>query len=242
MVLEKIPAVEYFIQTWFLCDRNIKKKGADMHTNKYIMEFIGALFLTLAITLTGNPIAIGFMLAAMIVVGGHISGAHCNPAVSLSMFLRNQLSMNDFLFYAAAQTAGAACAIMLFNVITGAIFAPDMAAELPLWVCLVMEGILTFVFCWVVLTLATRSDRSATMSHMPILVGFTLMTIAFVGGLFNPAVGLAAYIINMVKGGAFVEINHLLIYVVAPLVGGFFATHAYHFLNDNNYSQNNYQK
>lgn len=212
-----------------------------MHTNKYIMEFIGALFLTLAITLTGNPIAIGFMLAAMIVVGGHISGAHCNPAVSLAMFLRHQLSLNDFFLYAAAQTAGAFCAMILFNVITGALFVPDMAAELPLWVCLVVEGLLTFLLCWVILTLVTRSDRAATLSHVPLLVGFTLMTIAFIGGVFNPAVGLAAYAINMANGGTFVEVNHLLIYVVAPLVGGFFATHAYHFLNNNNYPQNNYQ-
>lgn len=59
----------------------------------YITEFIGTFFLVLAIGLTGNPIAIGTMLMVMVYMGGHITGAHYNPAVSLAMIIRGLLSV-----------------------------------------------------------------------------------------------------------------------------------------------------
>lgn len=213
-----------------------KRKVCRMHMQKYLMELVGTMFLTMAITLTGNPIAIGFMLAAMIIVGGHVSGGHFNPAVSLALFLRNRLSLHDTMLYVVMQTAGALVAIMFFNAITNTVFVPDIAAELPLWISIFMEAALTFVFCWVIVTLVVRTvDRQSAHYHMPVLVGFTLMTIAFVGGLFNPAVGLAAFISNIIKNGTFVEMNHLLIYVIAPLVGSVVAAYGYQYFNDNNY-------
>ncbi len=56
--------------------------------NKYITEFIGTFFLVLTIGLTGNPIAIGAALMVMVYAGGHISGAHYNPAVTLAVLVR----------------------------------------------------------------------------------------------------------------------------------------------------------
>ena len=53
--------------------------------NKYIIEFVGTFFLVLIIGLTSNPIAIGLGLAVLVYMGAHISGAHYNPAVSLSL-------------------------------------------------------------------------------------------------------------------------------------------------------------
>lgn len=61
----------------------------------YLVEFTGTLFLTLVVSLTGKstvtgqaPIAIGLMLAAMIYMGGHVSGANYNPAVSMAVLVR----------------------------------------------------------------------------------------------------------------------------------------------------------
>ena len=79
---------------------------------RYVMEFIGTFFLTLVISLTGHPIAIGLILMAMIYAGGHISGGHFNPAVSFAMFLEKTLSLNAMLRYWAAQTLGATLALI----------------------------------------------------------------------------------------------------------------------------------
>ncbi len=64
----------------------------------YLMEFIGTMFLVLAVTLSGNPIAIGVMLMVMVYMGGHISGGHYNPAVSFAVWVRGKLGLVDFVF------------------------------------------------------------------------------------------------------------------------------------------------
>ena len=85
---------------------------------KYATEFIGSFFLMLTIGCTGiaagpgviPPLAIGATLMVMIYAGGHVSGAHYNPAVTLAVFLRGRCSGADVIPYWIAQLAGAACA------------------------------------------------------------------------------------------------------------------------------------
>jgi aquaporin Z len=65
---------------------------------KYLVEFIGTFFLVFTIGMTviapgaGDmaPLAIGSVLAVMIFAGGHISGGHFNPAVTLGVWLRGK--------------------------------------------------------------------------------------------------------------------------------------------------------
>ncbi len=86
--------------------------------NKYATEFIGTFFLVLTIGCTvvagGEgvipPLAIGAALMVMIFAGGHISGAHYNPAVTLGVFLRGRCPAGDIVPYMIAQVAGAAAA------------------------------------------------------------------------------------------------------------------------------------
>jgi len=59
---------------------------------KYITEFIGTFFLVLVVALTGNALAIGATLMVMIFAGGHISGAHYNPAVTLAVWIRGKVT------------------------------------------------------------------------------------------------------------------------------------------------------
>src|SRR5438067_1520704 len=69
--------------------------------NKYIAEFIGTFFLVLTIGCTGigassgviAPLAIGAALMVMVFAGGHISGAHYNPAVTLGVLIRGRLNV-----------------------------------------------------------------------------------------------------------------------------------------------------
>ncbi len=82
---------------------------------RYAMECVGTFFLTVAISFIAHPAAIGLILMAMIYIGGHISGAHFNPAISLVCFLQKRLSLHDMGMYVLAQSLGAALALCIFT-------------------------------------------------------------------------------------------------------------------------------
>ena len=74
---------------------------------KYVVEFLGTLFFISAILLSkGNAFVIGAALAVAILLGGKVSGGHFNPAVSLTMYMKNNIAMNQLLMYIVAQALG----------------------------------------------------------------------------------------------------------------------------------------
>ena len=193
---------------------------------RYMMELIGTFFLTVAISLTGNPIAIGLMLMAMIYVGSHISGGHYNPALTLATWIRGKINTNDTIAYMVAQTVGALLAVWVFMMITNTVYAPETAAGVQLGTAIMVEALLVMVLVWVFLVMTSMTSYKGSAVG-GVVVGLTLMSIAFIGGLFNPAVALGAMMCNMMKGGAFVGMNNALIYVGGPLVGGALASFVY---------------
>ena len=70
---------------------------------KYLIEFIGTFFLVFTIGLTGNPLAIGIMLTVLVYMGGHISGAHYNPAVTISILCKKLIEVKEAINYILAQ-------------------------------------------------------------------------------------------------------------------------------------------
>jgi aquaporin Z len=70
---------------------------------KLLVEALGTFFLVLVIALTGDPIAIGVVLMVMVYMGGHISGAHYNPAVTLGVWMRGDISTKKARKYVVAQ-------------------------------------------------------------------------------------------------------------------------------------------
>src|SRR5213596_323683 len=86
--------------------------------NKYITELIGTFFLVLTIgcTVIGSgsgvipPLAIGSALMIMVFAGGHVSGAHYNPAVTLGVWIRGRCETKDVIPYVISQVIGAALA------------------------------------------------------------------------------------------------------------------------------------
>ena len=88
---------------------------------KYIVEFIGTFFLvtTIGCTVTHPetaamaPLAIGSVLMVMIYAGGHVSGAHYNPAVTLAVWVRGKCPTRDLLGYFVAQLVGGTAAAFL---------------------------------------------------------------------------------------------------------------------------------
>src|SRR5579859_4090934 len=81
-------------------------------TRKYTVEFIGAFFLTFVVgvsALSGSvftPLAAGATLMVMIYAGGHISGGHYNPAVTLAVLARGRIGIRDAVGYWIAQAVG----------------------------------------------------------------------------------------------------------------------------------------
>jgi aquaporin Z len=194
---------------------------------RYAMEFVGTFFLTVAISLIGNPIAIGLMLMAMIYVGGHVSGAHFNPAISFACFVQNRMKLADMGMYIAAQSLGATLALCFFMMITNNSFTLDMVPGSPMFGPMAIEALLVLVLCWVYLTMNV-SNRYKDTAIAGFVIGLTLMAIVSAGSLFNPAVAIASIACNLIKdGGAFGGMSSVIVYIAGPLLGGFAASYMF---------------
>jgi len=194
----------------------------------YLTEFVGTFFLVLTIGLTvlqGSqfaPLAIGSSLMIMVYAGGHVSGGHYNPAVSLAAMLRGALPKSQYLPYVVSQILGATLAAWIAYVVLGKTFAPMPGAGHSPMHTLLVEFLFTFALCYVVLNSAV-SKKTQGNSFYGLAIGFTVLVGAFAGGAisggaFNPAVGIGPTIINAVLGGG--SWSALWIYIVGPLAGG----------------------
>ena len=196
---------------------------------KYITEFIGTFFLVLTVGLPvlGEsplaPLAIGSSLMVMVYMGGHVSGGHYNPAVSLAVLLRGKMtSAGEFAMYVISQCVGAVAAALVVYAILGRTFAPAPAATATVTGALMVEVLYTFALALVVLNSAV-AVKTLGNSFYGLAIGFTIVVAAFAGGpisggAFNPAVGLGPIIVDALLGGG--TVANLWIYLVGPLVGG----------------------
>ena len=83
--------------------------------NKYLVEFLGTLFLMYIILAVRNPLAIGSALAIAIILGGHVSGGHFNPVVTGVMLMNKKLEPIHTLPYFLAQAAGGLLALQIYK-------------------------------------------------------------------------------------------------------------------------------
>lgn len=201
---------------------------------KYITEFIGTFFLVLVITLcvinqqAMAPIAIGGTLMVMVFMGGHISGAHYNPAVSLAAFLRGALPASDLIPYILVQILGGVAAALLGNFIASGSVAIAPGEDIPIASSILVEFLFTFALALTVLNVATAKGTKGN-SFYGLAIGFMVMCGAFAGGsisggAFNPAVGIGLSV------GAFFEGSGgswVLLYILAPLAGGALAAYVF---------------
>ena len=195
----------------------------------YVTEFIGTFFLVLTIGLTVlsetplAPLAIGASLMVMVYMGGHVSGGHYNPAVSLAVLLRGKMaSVGDFAMYVVSQCAGAIVAALVVYAVLGRTFAPAPAPSATVTGALIVELLYTFALALVVLNSAV-AVKTLGNSFYGLAIGFTIVVAAFAGGpisggAFNPAVGFGPVVVNAMLGGG--TLANLWIYIVGPLIGG----------------------
>lgn len=192
--------------------------------NKYIMEFIGTFFLvfTIGCTVVGNgagalaPIAIGVALMVMVFAGGHISGAHYNPAITLGIYIRGKMAAKDVVPYMIFQVVGAALAAMVVKYLkAGAVVTPMTLAVVP---ALIAEFLFTFALVFVVLNVATAKGTAGN-SFYGLAIGLTVTAGAFAvgnisGGAFNPSVAIGICAMNLVAWSS------IWIFLVANFAGG----------------------
>jgi aquaporin Z len=208
---------------------------------KYLVEFIGTFFLVFTIGMTvvapgaGNlaPLAIGCALMVMVYAGGHVSGAHFNPAVTLAVYLRGKCPAADIVPYILAQLAAAtaaACTVKALKtgLVTKAVaLAGAMSPEvLP---ALIAEFAFTFALVWVVLNVATAKGTSGN-SFYGAAIGLTVTAGAYAvggvsGAVFNPAVALGVCLMGIISWGS------LWIYLVACFAAAIAAAIAYKAVN-----------
>jgi len=199
---------------------------------KCLVEMLGTSLLAMAITLTGNPLAIGLMLTACLVFGAHISGGHFNPAVSLMLFIHQKINLHTFLKYTGCQIAGGIIALTLFRIIVGSVFIPDITAGLNIGILFTVEAILTCLFCLVVLTLIEKKGINNNFDpHAAILMGVGLMSIAFIGGIFNPAIVIGSIVHQIIEGSLSMSVQQMIIQIAGPLVGATGAHYLYKCIN-----------
>jgi aquaporin Z len=166
---------------------------------KYVVEAIGTFFLAFTVAmavLSGSvftPLAAGAVLMVMIYAGGHISGGHYNPAVTMAALVRGRIGAGDAIGYWIAQVVAAiaagAAARAILNPTVVHTLAPSGHALLA---AALAELIFTFGLCYVVLNVATSKDQTGN-GFFGLAIGFTVAAGAFAvggisGGSFNPAV------------------------------------------------------
>jgi aquaporin Z len=208
---------------------------------KYLVEFIGTFFLVFTIGMTVvapgagelTPLAIGCALMALVYAGGHVSGGHYNPAVTVAVWLRGKCPAADVVPYIGAQVAAATVAAFAVKALkTGlvtkaaALTGPLAPAILP---ALLAEFVFTFGLIWVVLNVATAKGTQGNSFYggaIGLIVTSGALAVGGIsGGAFNPAVAVGACLMGLIAWGSF------WIYLVACFGAAIVAATAYKVVN-----------
>ncbi len=200
---------------------------------KYLTEFLGTFFLVLTIgcAVIGGagmpPLPIAAVLMVMIYAGGHISGAHYNPAVTLAVTLRGRCPWADVVPYWVAQFVGAVLAALTVRYLYHA--GPNPVAATDVLPMLLAEFLFTFALAFVVLNVAT-AKATAGNSYYGLAIGATVLAGAFAvgpisGGAFNPAVAVGVSVMQLSAWA------NLWIYLLANFAGGAAAAAVFRFSN-----------
>jgi len=205
--------------------------------NKLVTEFIGTLFLVLTIgcCVVGSnagvipPLAIASVLMVMIYAGGHVSGAHYNPAVTLGVVVRGRCSPADAIGYMVAQVAGAVVAALLVGFLKPGAAVVAMALETNR--ALISEALFTFALVYVVLNVATAKATANNYFYGAAIAGTVLAGAFAVGGIsggaFNPAVAVGISVMGIAAW------SNLWIYLVGNFGGALAAALVFKKLNPN---------
>ena len=207
--------------------------------SKYLVEFIGTFFLVFTVGMTviepgaGTlaPLAIGSALMVMVFAGGHVSGAHYNPAVTLAVLMRGKTTVNDAVIYIVVQLVAAVVAALLVGYLKAGAEVPVIQHNVA--ASLLAEFLFTFALAYVVLNVATARLTTGN-SYFGLAIGFTVLVGAFAvggisGGAFNPAVATGITVMGLSSWANY------WIYLVADFAGGAVAALAFRAISPADY-------
>jgi len=203
---------------------------------KYLVEFIGTFLFVLVVGMVviGHdpnnfmlPVAIGSTLMVMVYAGGHVSGGHYNPAVTLAVWLRGRCATAEVPIYWLSQILGAFAASFVVMYLKGNTTATP--ADIPTVPALIAEFIGTFALCYVVLNVAT-AKATAGNSNYGLAIGFTVVVMAYAlggisGGAFNPAIATGITLMHIEK------MANIWIYLAGDFAGAAIAALAFKVIN-----------
>lgn len=197
---------------------------------KYIVEAIGTFFLLSGAALAG-PVGASLALMVMIYAGGHISGAHYNPAITIAMLLRKKIKATESGGYFIAQFSGAILSALILSFVFDA--GGNVDCTIPnesLMKQIAAELLGTFALAYVVLNVATARGTAGN-SYFGLAIAATVLAMAYLfgrysGGVFNPAVGLGLSINKSLCW------QQLWIYFVAPVAGAVLGAIVFEVVNE----------
>ena len=199
---------------------------------KLTTEFIGTFFLSLTICTAAvygsagdyAPFGIAATLMVMIYAGGYISGAHYNPAVTVSIYLRGACEKDEVLPYIVSQViAAVSAAIVVESLLFPDALSPEIA-DLGTD-AIVAELLFTFALAYVILNVATTESTSGNGYYGAAIALVVLAGAITVGSIslasFNPAVTSA-----LIVSGKLALADSWM-HFVPQFVGAIMATYVY---------------
>ena len=207
---------------------------------KLVCEFVGTMMLVLLacgiavasnVSYIGTSLGFGLVIVAMAYSIGNVSGCHINPAVSLGMAISGRMTWKECFKYMIAQVLGAITGAALLGVILRSFTALGAnsynGTTVTVWIALLIEVILTFVF---VLTILGVTDKKENGHATGIVIGLTLTLVhlfglPFTGTSVNPARSIGP---ALLQGGE--ALSQVWVFIVAPLIGATLAAFFYKYV------------
>lgn len=216
-------------------------------SKKYLSEFLGTFALIFIgagsvcadhyLTKSGAPgfgllgisVAFGFVVVAVAYSLGYISGAHINPAVTVSLVVTKRMDARVGFMYIVSQLAGAAFGGFMLKTLF-----PEALTTVHLGTCalgsgvtvmqaIIMEAVITFFLVFVVY--ATVIDKRANASLAGLAIGLVVLFGVMVGGpISGGSMNPARVFGPAIASGMF---NNHLVWWVGPISGGILAGFVY---------------
>lgn len=225
---------------------------------KYLAEFIGTFVLVFAacgvavwsnVDVVATSLAFGLVIVAMAYSIGNVSGCHINPAVSLAMLIRREISLKDFLFYVLSQFIGATLGALALGMVLRFDFAHLGGNEIQPLIqadsinhtldiqsyisAFAVELVLTFIFVIAVIGATDKKHHDGKLAGLVIGGALTLVHLiglGFTGTSVNPARSFGPALIQAILGQNITSLSQIWIWILAPLAGGALAALVYNLI------------
>jgi len=214
---------------------------------KYMSEFLGTFALIFIgagsccvnyyLTQAGSPgfglmgisIAFGFVVISVAYSLGYISGAHINPAVTISMVVSKRMDSREGFMYIVSQLGGATFGGFLLKMLFPAAIAINLGTcsigdGVTVSQAILMEAIVTFLLVFVVY--ATAIDKRATPALAGVAIGLTVLFGVMIGGPISGGSMNPARVFGPAIASGVLD-NHHMVWWIGPISGALLAGFIY---------------